>query len=657
MSTPEEAVSPEISGHNPFQLLAYLLFKVRHSLEDQEESNRAPRWVRIARARSAQGSTDIIGKGVKAGIDGFSEALSYMLEITLDIKELLVQTDAGKAMVETTADLIIAATSKQFQDGVRALVGQPPGGDALGGVSGVIEQIKGYMDYIPEPDDVDGLGNELYKILCIEQFAHPITPADGSVDEAKLLPVTESHIAAKTTGKVRLMQWAFDANTTIHGLGDKNNPESESYSISRFGSRRLWQASSNEKLPSSALIKWGSLEDEETLSEFFFDARETEEPKKTIDIEDLHTVLEKLGYVHDPVLNADEKKQFTAKTTTLLRRFQKVNNLPITGMLDNHTINRFMHLDYSSKNIERAKAFDPARMDPDFDTDKQTSRFIKLVNPGAEDWIDENISLGETTGDYKYYIAGHPSSDLSKMPATGGWISDHTSTNAVEGFVALQSRRIENIGGDSDLYFDGERYSEGEAASGDMFFAARHTEPWKAGRKNKPTNSIFIPDDKPTSTSRHRMYQWIQLAEIQKQVKAGYELYLYASVQQRSLWRDRSGTTGKSDQGRFALELYDSAFYNNNPKTLRDVENHAPLVETISPWMPDTSAAVSTALQLDNLGINRKRFWIKKTIKVKATNNASGALIILEGKHQSAYDTDAYFDNVEIWYEIKKKPA
>src|SRR5512146_691008 len=119
--------TPDTSTGNPFSLIAYVLFKVRHSLEDIEEAGKPARWIRIARARQAQGPQDYIAQGVRGAINGFAEALSYMVELALDIKEILVQTDAAKALIEVSADFIKAATDKTFVDGVRAIVGEPPG--------------------------------------------------------------------------------------------------------------------------------------------------------------------------------------------------------------------------------------------------------------------------------------------------------------------------------------------------------------------------------------------------------------------------------------------------------------------------------------------------------------------------------------------------
>ena len=206
-------------------MIAYVLFKVRHSMED-EDSDRAPRWVRISRARVAQGDSDYIGKGVKLAVNGFSEALSYMAELTLDIREILIQTDAAKALVEVSLDLIRAATDDNFVNGVRAMVGEQPGDNPLGSVGPVLDDINEYLGYIPEPDDLEALGHELYRLLCVEQLAIPKNN-DLEVDEGAIGPATASHLDIDNSGKARLLQWAYSEGLTTHGLGTMADPESD----------------------------------------------------------------------------------------------------------------------------------------------------------------------------------------------------------------------------------------------------------------------------------------------------------------------------------------------------------------------------------------------------------------------------------------------
>ena len=76
---------PSTTDKNPFSLLAYVLFKVRHALEDREDADRPPRWVRIA--RGAQYKQEALGSIVSGAVNGMAETLSYMVELTLDLGE------------------------------------------------------------------------------------------------------------------------------------------------------------------------------------------------------------------------------------------------------------------------------------------------------------------------------------------------------------------------------------------------------------------------------------------------------------------------------------------------------------------------------------------------------------------------------------------
>ncbi|MCG8422773.1 MAG: peptidoglycan-binding protein [Proteobacteria bacterium] len=642
---------PDTTTGNPFQLIAYLLFKVRHSLEDIDEPGRPPRWVRIARARQAQGESDYIGRGVKAGIDGFSTALSYMIELTLDIREILVQTDAGKALVEVSADLIKAATDDNFVNGVRALVGQAPGSNPLSGVGATIDDIKKYIDYIPDPEDVAGMGHELYRLMCIEQLPFPRNPA-GDINTGEISAATSEHLNVDSTGKVRLMQWAFSSDTPVYGLGSKEQPESEEHAIFRLGSRRTWQTATDQ-LPGTTVVTREISGATETMVEFFFDSREDDADKRTVDLVEVHTLLEKLGY-GEPALSGDaERKSFSDKLTQRLRRFQIVNDLPKSGELDNATLNRMLHLDFDGKNLIRAKPFDTVRLPPSevVDDPKIISRPLRLVNPAADTPEEENIAIKRDRPRYAYYLAGHTASGLgpiAEVAATGGWISDN-SEELTPGFVALQSRLV--AGGSDEGWYDGGRWSEGEAASGFLFFAARHVEPWRGGRQGTPGDGALFGGQRPTQGAISRMYQWVDLAPLMSQLTTGYELYLKATCMRRSLYRDRANNTGLPDDGRIVLEIYGSEGFGGNLGTQRDASKGR-LAEDSSAWWPDQ---VATAGELTIDAIMRKRNWKPQTTQfLKVPAGATGALIALEGRHQSAYDIDAYFDNVQLTYEFRK---
>jgi hypothetical protein len=63
-----------------------------------------------------------------------------------------------------------------------------------------------------------------------------------------------------------------------------------------------------------------------------------------------------------------DAKTLDDKFAVRLRAFEKLNDIPVTGQLDNATINRLMHLDFDAKNLKRAKPFRedllPAGFDP-----------------------------------------------------------------------------------------------------------------------------------------------------------------------------------------------------------------------------------------------------------------------------------------------------
>ena len=648
--------TPDTSTGNPFSLIAYVLFKVRHSLEDIEEAGRPPRWIRIARARQAQGSSDYIAQGVRGAINGFAEALSYLVELTLDIQEVLVQTDAAKALVEVSADFIKAATDDNFVNGVRAIVGEQPGDNPLSGVGPVLDTIKRYLGYIPDPDDVKVLGHELYRLLCVEQEVLPRAPTSCLVDEGVVTASASHHISVEKSGKIRLLQWAFNEDLTTFGLGDKAKPEEEKHALKRFGARRLWKTD-GAKLPARSAEKFGAGSDAETIFEFFYDNRETDAATRTLDLLEANTLLEKMGFT-EPA--AAQKTAFGAELTRRLRRFQAVNDLPLSGELDNATINRLMHLDFTAKNIRRARPFQAEQLPEGIDQLDGTGApacpggFFQLVNPGADDPGAENITPQTKPGfpKYPYYVAGTllPATGPAPVPPGGGWISD-LGTGVTQGFVALRSR----VRTDDDSHFEGGILSEGEAANGSFFFAARFTEPWIAGRNGKPgSGALFSPDGAPPiqAGAVSRMYQWVPLDWITR--PAGWDLYVTATVLRRSLFEERSRTTGAPDQGTIGVEFYDDTYFKGSKGTRRDTTK-ALAPARFAPMFPDQAAraAMMTAPE-----VARKRTWaVQEVSELQVPAKAVALLVILEGYYQAGWDIDAYFDDVKVSWSFKKKTA
>jgi hypothetical protein len=406
MATNEAPPATDTEERNPFDLIAYVLFKVRHSLEDVEQPGRPPRWIRIARTREARGSSDYISIGVKKAVDGVAEGLAYLAELTLDIREILVQTDAAKALLEVSLDMIKAFTDDNFVNGLKALIGEEPGANPISGVGTTIDDIKKYLGYIPEPDDVIALGHELYRLLCIEQVPLPRLTSDCAVEEVAAVKAT-SQIDLAKSGKIRLLQWAFEQGTTTFGLGTKDKPEDEKHDLFRFGSRRIWKQTGGE-LPVHSVGLWGAEGSQETIFEFFYGSRENDAAKKTLDIEEAHALIEKMGYVEP---NITDKKVFSQELIKRLRRFQAVNGLVVTGEMDNATINRLMNLDHGTKNLRRAKPFDAQQLPEDIDklddagAPKCPGGYFKIVNPDADHPQDEKIAV-LSKGKYQYYVAG-----------------------------------------------------------------------------------------------------------------------------------------------------------------------------------------------------------------------------------------------------------
>lgn len=640
--------SVDMTGTNPFQLLAFVLFKVRQSLEEVPP-RRAPRWVRIVRAHESQSSIGVIGDAVGTVIGGFMSAMSVVVRLTLELKGLLVQTDAAKALVEVTADLVAAVVSKEFQDGVNALIGKPPASDdPLSSVGEAIEKIKGYLGYIPDPDDIDGIGHELYRLLCVVQWALPTKIEGGKVvvDETKIGERVVDHIDIDQTGKLRLMQWAFKKKWNVRMLGTKDNRGKDSREIQLLGVRRLWQTTS-DKLPKRSAQVRTQDDMEDTIFDFSFDAPPTD-PNATTDLQDVHNVLEALGYV-DPAIT--DKNTFSDNLSKRLRVFQKINGLPVTGRLDNETLARLMNMDFEHQNLLLAKPFDPNVDLAGLDA-AQADAF-KLVNGDADEPEAEGIEVKTSPAGYPYYTAGVLllGAESATLPKGAGWISE-PDPGVAPGFVALKSRamkknldpktahRVERYEGDAD--------SEGEASSGAFFFAARHVEPWKAGRNGLP-GADALKKELGVADARARLYQWLKIDHLLAIKPDGVDLVITATANVRTLYKPEEARL-VSDQARIGLEAYKDDVF-KGPGSRRSLAKAA--ANLYSQWYPkDDDIRVDAD---ESLRRKSKYTWISRYVKRFVVPDGSKAVaVVLEGRHQSGYDTDAFFDTVRVRWEFVK---
>ena len=353
-------MTPEDARANPFKAIALLLKSVRESLEGVKRTGQPPRWVRIARIRGFQGSTDYISKGVIPALDkGFIFSITYLADLTLKAQDLLFQADSAKALIEVSGEMLKTVTRDDFAQSLAAVVGQEGVTNPLGPAGGVIDTVLGFVDKIPEPQDLEAIGKELYGLLALEQLA---------LDDATFTAASKTHLNIAASGKVRLLQMALTARTaadpalvktiTVRSLG---KDKSGSQAIAWLGSRRI----TDKVAPTQAVGTWGEGDEAEPVYEFSFDGDQAGK-----DIEEANNLLEKLGYTTPAVA---DKKAFSAEFAKRLRRFQKINALPISGALDNHTLNRLWHLDFKDKTLTRAKPYDEAALGANFDDSKNVA--------------------------------------------------------------------------------------------------------------------------------------------------------------------------------------------------------------------------------------------------------------------------------------------
>lgn len=671
---------PVTTDGNPFSLLAYIVFKVRHALETQEEPGRPPRWVRIS--RGAKYKDEIIGKGVGYAVQGLAESVSFLTELTLDLEELLYQTDAAAAIAEVVLKMVSAVGDDQFKNGVIALLDDDPNdgqdppiatdiNSVLSDIQGAVQDIERVLDYIPTPEDVRSLGHEFYRLMCLVQENFP-RDANNAIDTNDGdLTDPEKQINISQTGKIWPCVWAYNVkakddelkHVKARGLGTDEANEVE---LRFFGLRRLW-TDDTSNLPQSAKLVW---EDDNGDIEIYDHnhnpaiVEDLPNGVRNIADDDLDAVI-KLLQAHeynDPALTLGSPSWSDIRVN--LMKFQFLNDISATGDLDNETINRLLNLDFSRKNLKRAVKFDPAAIFP-WDTPNVPPAVamdgrLELINPGAEDFDDEAISIQSKAGS-PYHYAVVPSSPggilpkaVSNWPKGQGWIGE---TNNARGFVALRSR-ARNLqagdtppSGDTSGRFVGGLYSEGEAAFGEYFWAARHVEPWEAGRSGTPgSNALFgggqpqpeVPDGPIIS----RMFQWVALPswlDPDSPPEPGLELFMQASALQRSLFSDRNGG-GYPDQGRIRLELHDTFDPQLTPLNMPTAQ--ASTNNSTTEWFPSHGL---TAAVLDIAIADRKRLWtLRRTDRIKITSGTSAVCLVVEGRHQSAYDIDAYFEDFQI---------
>ena len=673
--------APDTTDGNPFSLLAYIVFKVRQALEGQVTPNRPPRWVRIS--RGAKFKDEPIGAGVGFAVQGLADSVTFLAELTLDLEELLFQTDAAKAMAEVVLKMVSAVGDDQFKAGIAALFddsGNNPTlqevNSVLDGIQNAVEDIETVLEYIPEPEDVESLGHEFYRLMCLVQQEFPRDSNDNSIDTGNAdLVNPELQIDIAQTGKVWPCIWAYNdgaaadqrKHVTARGLGDD---EAGSVDLEFFGLRRLWTHDTNA-LPQRAKLVWSGDAGEIEIYDHNFDP--ALDPTDNIAETDLSSLIELLnthGY-NDPDIGAAVANEKWAAIRVNLMKFQFLNDLAVTGELDNSTVNRLLNLDFERKNLRRAVPYESATWP--WDTPNQPpvtgiDGYLRLINPGAENFDEENVAAQSQAGSpYRYYVlptspGGILPKSVDNWPEKQGWLSE---ANNARGFVGMRSRAANPAAGDTPPSGDtsgrfvGGLYSEGEAAFGDFFWAARHTEPWIPGRKGTPGSNALFGGQQPQPESPDgpvisRMFQWVALPDWldpNAPPEVGLTLYMQASALQRSLFSDRNGG-GYPDQGRIRLELHPTFDAATTPLNLPAVGVAS--ASSTTEWFP--SHGLNAAI-LDIAIADRKRLWtVRRSQRLEIPVGTAAVCLIAEGRHQSAFDIDAYFEDFKIQWMWRDTP-
>ncbi len=340
---------------NPFRSVAMLMQAVTDSLEASSRTGGARRWVRIVRVRDyLQGDNKgIIAQGVDKGVTALIDGISYVQRFTLLAWDLLRQGDAVKAMFEASADFIDKVADPEFINSITAVVDGPQvstSDNPLAILRTGTAEARKYVDKVPEPEDLDLIGQQLYRMLVVVQ----LPPEANDAGHAKLIGANQ-HVDMQLTGKLRLLQWGLG-----HPFNVREVVKGKDVGVTCLGARRVWRTPDLARQPQHARGEWrdASIPDSDEITyEFGFDT----EALKSKDLDEARAILTTLGYAPgtDP--------GFTDELAHALEQFQVLNKLKQTGELDNPTINQLMHLAFNPDQplqggLRRAKPFSSAEL-------------------------------------------------------------------------------------------------------------------------------------------------------------------------------------------------------------------------------------------------------------------------------------------------------
>ncbi|MFZ4405744.1 MAG: peptidoglycan-binding domain-containing protein [Paracraurococcus sp.] len=322
---------------NVFAPIVELMRSIPDSLEAPNAPGGAPRYVRIARLRPflkpAKPADEKVAGVMADGVGYFIQGMGYILKYGLKLQDLLIQGDAGQALFETASALVKTVTQEEFLKTIVELNTTMLDNSSLSldglkntmaPVASGIDTVNKYVGFIPEPRDLDMIGQQLYRMLVIEMVAAPGTDADLGKETMAIDMVK--------TGKLRLIHWALNRPFKPIDSGATTDMQ-----ITTLGQRRLRKTAATN-LPKAAMGTWKDADGNvETVFQYAF-ANAT----ATTDISELQALLKGFGY---PLTGAVDGS-FDDATEKGLAQFQSINGLPVNGQLDVATLNQLLHLHY-----------------------------------------------------------------------------------------------------------------------------------------------------------------------------------------------------------------------------------------------------------------------------------------------------------------------
>lgn len=651
---------------NVLEPVAWMIMTIRQALEEAPDG-RSPRWVRVARGRHFP-KQNSVRPAAEVAVQALLDFLSALHHLLFDVERALLHIDPQKALVELMLELMQAATAPELGKAIGTLLEDPSIEADFAAVQQELMAPSRALDFIPDPSDLRTIGHQLFDLLS--------TGTTGLNDVA----------AWETMGRARLLAWAYGLPVSVRVKPLKG--EAVVVPVVHLGVRERWSAAGSE--PSVCKGHWP--DNLPTSLEIF-----SCDVSKAEDLREAEALLDALGYT-----KAAAAPDATGDDEVLARRlyvFQQLNDLPDSSILDDHTRHRLINLDFAGQNVAPAQPFDPARLllipppppprreIQEVTVEKHVTHTVKkretlarrgelfLVNPDADHSQDEGIVFGKPglrrgPGQDKadpraYYLCGAKVADGKKVASfpsgvTQGWIQHRDDDERLFQedrarrlgcfFVGLEKRPLWGKG------FEGGALSEGTAYGGNYFFSAREVEPWMSGRYGTPTEAwcpATLKDWPPGSISG--MYQWADLSQEVAGTLPTERLYVQAVSLRRGLYKER-GTGQLPDQGRIVLGLVNKNMLDKTAPLATRYKNALLDAWAWSGWWPNRlqeDLEGSTSLLQQGGG------WVQiGTPPLRVHNRHAAVFIGLYGLQRQNFDTDAYFDSVQVlwWRELMREP-